>query len=253
MLFLLPPSESKVPGGDPHRALDLDSLSRPELGAARRRTLARLRELSSNLGEAASALGLGIRNREEARVNRDVRSGPTRPAIERFDGVLYDALAIETLDADGRGWLDGHVAIASALFGLVAPEDRIPAYRLSADTRIPGTTLRAIWRDPLTRALAREPGPVVDLRSEAYAALGPAPAGSVFVRVVTGSEGRRRALNHFNKAAKGALVRTLSTERPELRSLDDLLDWARSAGIALERGADAELDLVVETSSVKAG
>ncbi|MBI5162029.1 MAG: peroxide stress protein YaaA [Micrococcales bacterium] len=247
MLILLPPSETKRGGGDPALPLDLAGLSRPALGSARRSALARVAELSRNLRTAATALGLGERNAAEAALNREIRRGPTMPAIERFDGVLFEALDALDLDRAARGWLDRNVAIASALFGLVAPEDRIPTYRLSAGTRLPGTTLRAIWRRPLGAELAAASGFVLDLRSEAYVALGPAPAGSVFLRVVTGESGAVRALNHFNKAAKGKFVRRLALDRPSISGVADLETWAATAGLRLTPGVPGELNLVVPT------
>ena len=64
---------------------------------------------------------------------------------------------------------------------------------------------------------------ILDLRSEGYVDLGPAPAraDSVFVRVVSvEDDGRRRALNHFNKHAKGRFTRALLrvTSRRSTRS-----------------------------------
>ena len=62
------------------------------------------------------------------------------------------------------------------------------------------------------------------------------------MRVVgAGEDGTVRALNHFNKASKGALVRTLAQARPTVRTLRGLLRWAPTAGIALTRGADGVL------------
>jgi cytoplasmic iron level regulating protein YaaA (DUF328/UPF0246 family) len=60
----------------------------------------------------------------------------------------------------------------------------------------------------------------------------------VFVRVVTdGPDGAMRALNHFNKHAKGALVRELAEHRPRVRSLRGLRDWLRARGHRLEEAA----------------
>lgn len=249
MLVLLPPSETKRPGGDPDRPLDLGALSRPALGPSRRAALARVAELSRNLRTAASALGLGARNASQAALNRDLRRAPTMRALDRFDGVLYDALDAPALPREGRAWIEGHVAIASALFGLVRPDDRIPTYRLSADTRLPGTTLRSLWREALTRELAAERCFLLDLRSEAYVALGPAPAGSAYLRVVAGDAGGGRALNHFNKAAKGDLVAALARTRPEIADADDLIAWAAAEGVRLRPGAKGEIDLIVGLSS----
>ena len=94
---------------------------------------------------------------------------------------------------------------------------------------------------------------ILDLRSEGYAELGPAPAraDSVFVRVVSvEADGRRRALNHFNKHAKGRFTRAFLHSRPAIGSLDELIGWARPRASALDlREASAgdeprELELV---------
>src|SRR5690606_23021207 len=106
------------------------------------------------------------------------------------------------------------------------------------------------WADAVTAALEEaQPAFVLDLRSEAYAALGPVPASvpSVFVRVVTRDEaGVTRALNHFNKHAKGVFVRALAEARPRARSLGSLRQWAAAAGLVLRDGARGEWQLVVD-------
>ena len=83
---------------------------------------------------------------------------------------------------------------------------------------------------------------VLDARSEAYIALGAAPAGSAFLHVET-AEGR--ALNHFNKHAKGALVRRLAETGAEAGSRADLLDWGAAHGVALEPRGEHDLVLRV--------
>lgn len=73
----------------------------------------------------------------------------------------------------------------------------------------------------------------------------------MFIRVVSvDSDGRRRALNHFNKQAKGRFTRAFLESRPEIGSLDDLLGWAAASGFAMRTGerpardAPLELELV---------
>lgn len=249
MLVLLPPSESKRPGGDPERPLDLDVLAFPALTDARRLAIDALERLAEQPDAAAAALKLGPRLRHEVEWNRRVRSAPTLPAIDRYDGVLYDALDAASLPSGARTFAGRHVAIASALFGLTGALDPIPAYRLSAGSRLPAAPLKPLWRAPLGAVLADLDGLVVDLRSADYAALGPlAPrAQAVTVRVLAEEpDGRRRALNHFNKHGKGEFVRELLLAGVDHTDVGSLLDWAAGAGIRLEPAdSDGVLDLVV--------
>lgn len=138
MLLILPPSETKREGGEAESRLDLAALSFPQLTATRRATLAGLREVSRSVAASIAALGLGPTQREEVDRNRAVTRSPVMAALDRYTGVLYDALDAATLDAPGRAWADDHVLVHSALFGLVRGGDRIPAYRLSHDSRLPG-------------------------------------------------------------------------------------------------------------------
>lgn len=246
MLIILPPSETKREGGD-GPPLDLAALSFPELTASRRRALAALRALSRNLAAATGMLRLGPSSASEAARNRVVTTSPTMAAIDRYDGVLFDEMDAGSLPGEARAFAGRHLAIGSALFGLTGALDRIPAYRLSHDSRLPGTTLGTIWRPHLGAALAARSGLILDLRSEGYAALGPAPdrADSAYVRVVSeGGDGRKRALNHVNKKGKGAFARRLLLAGIVHPDVASLLDWAGSEGIRLEPGARGELDLV---------
>jgi uncharacterized protein len=246
VLLLLPPSETKRDGGAVGSSLELSELSFPDLTRSRKTALAGLRTISRSVAASIAALGLGPTQHAEIDRNRAVRSSPTLPAIERYTGVLYDAIDVDDLDGAARRFLRDHVVIHSALFGMLGADDPIPAYRFSHDSRIPGSSLARIWRSDNAAVLAGQRGLVLDLRSESYVHLGPASDGSYFLRVVTeDGTGTKRALNHFNKHGKGNLVRLLATAGVEFASIDELLEWARACGVRLERGAPGELDLVV--------
>lgn len=247
MLVLLPPSETKRPGGR-RTPLDLERLAFPELRPQRVAVIDALATLSADPVEAARVLKLSPRQLDDIAANASLRAGPTLPAIDRYTGVVYDALDAGSLDPAARRWLGRHVLIHAAAFGPVGALDRIPTYRLGATAGLPGLPpLRRVWADAIAAALlARDEPFVLDLRSEGYVALGPIPPTipSAYVRVVTaGEDGTVRALNHFNKATKGSFVRTLAQARPAIRTLRGLLRWASTAGIALTREADGVLHL----------
>jgi cytoplasmic iron level regulating protein YaaA (DUF328/UPF0246 family) len=248
MLVLLPPSETKRLGGDEGTRLDFAALSFPTLTKPRRTAVDGVRRLSRNLAAATAGLRLGGTQAGEVARNRVILTSPVMPSIDRYDGVLYEGLDAASLTASERAFAGAHVAIASAAFGLTMALDPIPAYRLSHDSRLPGVALGRLWRAPLGEVLTATEGLLLDLRSEAYAALGPLPEreDAVFVRVVSeDASGRRRALNHFNKHGKGEFTRALVQAQEVFPGVEDLLEWARRTGIRLERGVPGELDLVV--------
>lgn len=249
MLILLPPSETKRSGGR-KEPLELAGLALPDLAPQRARMIDALVALSSDEEHAARVLKLGATQRAEVAVNAALRTGPTMAAIDRYTGVLFDALDAASLDPAARRWLGRTAMIHSAPLGPVGALDSIPAYRLGAGVSLPGLpSLKALWADAVTSAIEeRQARFVLDLRSEAYVALGPVPASvaTVYVRVVAEApDGAARALNHFNKHAKGALVRQLAQSRSRIGSVKSLHRWALEAGLRVETGAAGEVDLFV--------
>ena len=236
--MLLPPSETKHAGGD-GSPLRLDALSsHSELGALREVLVDELVELSGDRSACRSALGISPSQDAEIERNATLRSAATLPAISRYTGVLYDALDIGSLRGASTARARSRLAVGSALFGLLRADDPVPAYRLSASSKLPGQpTLAARWRPVLEPVLAKLASSdlVVDLRSGSYAALGKLP-GAVKVDVLAEhSDGRRTVVSHFNKAHKGRLARALATTRSEPDDAAQVASVARRAGMRVER------------------
>ncbi|MBE7195835.1 MAG: peroxide stress protein YaaA, partial [Gordonia polyisoprenivorans] len=110
MLVLLPPSETKSDGGD-GPPLNLDALWFTELTPIRKRLADILVELSADLDASRDALGLGKTQLSEVDRNADLWHSPTRPAIERYTGVLYDALDHRGLTRAGKAKAADRLAI----------------------------------------------------------------------------------------------------------------------------------------------
>lgn len=214
MLIVLPPSETKAPGGtnaamqlsfpslDPVRALLIDILTATDVDA-------QMRELKIPAGKRA-----------EAEENLALRTAPVMPAIQRYTGVLYDALDASTLSDAALARL----AVGSALFGVVRAGDLIPRYRVSGGSKVGGKTMKSWWGRSVTDVLC-EQGFVVDMRSGAYQQLGPVP-GALTVRVEQADTGK--VVSHFNKQYKGELARALAPH--DATSAEDVADIASAAG-----------------------
>ncbi len=248
MHILLPPSETKRDGGT-GRPLALDTLSFPGLTDARRELVDAVIELAADDEHGARALKLGAKSAAaELKRNRALRSSPTMPALERYTGVLYDALDAPSLSTAARRRGSSSLIVHSALFGLVRADDEIPAYRLSHDSRLPGLGLKNIWAALIADELADLARPIIDLRSTGYAALGALPreSNAVGVSVVAmGDDGVTRALNHFNKKGKGEWVRALLAAGPLPRSITALCERSSELGWPLRRIDERMLELIV--------
>ncbi|MFC4145012.1 peroxide stress protein YaaA [Micromonospora mangrovi] len=262
MLILLPPSEGKADAGTGRR-LDLNRLSLPELNPARDEVLSALVALSTgpDADAALAALGLSEGQRGELRRNARLREAATAPAGRIYTGVLYEALDLASLPPAAERLARRSVLISSGLWGAVRLTDRIPPYRCPVGARLPGVgAVSAYWRRALGPAMAAAAGsgPVLDLRSGAYAATW-APRGELAGRTVTvrvlherdvDGVPTRSVVSHFNKATKGRLVRDLLTSGVRPRSANALVGALRDLKYRVEEqptaaGRPRQLDVVV--------
>jgi cytoplasmic iron level regulating protein YaaA (DUF328/UPF0246 family) len=244
VLILLPPSEGKsAPAeGDP---VELDSLAYAELlGARREKLLDALERLATlSRGRAIGMLGVSKGQAGEVDIDARLRLAPAAPAAEVYTGVLYERLGLPQLPLAARR----RVLIASALWGVVRPEDRIPYYRLSAKARLTRIgPLAGFWRPALAAAIPDEPGGlVVDMRSGAYAAAWkPKQATLLSVRAFSEVAGKRKVVSHMAKAIRGDVARALlEAKRPPVDP-EAAVEVAHAAGFCVELTGDS-LDVIV--------
>jgi uncharacterized protein len=217
MLIFLPPSEGKdrPETGDP---VDLDALAfATELGGKR--------------AELLEAFDL------------DLREAPAAPAHEVYTGVLFKRLGLPELPAAARQ----RVLIASALWGVVRPDDRIPYYKFPPKTRLQGIGApNAFWRPALAAALPDEESDlIVDMRSGAYAAAWkPKRATLLAVRAFTEESGQRKAVSHMAKAVRGDVAKVLLEAKKASGDAEGAAAIAEAAGFTVEL-TDGSLDVIV--------
>jgi cytoplasmic iron level regulating protein YaaA (DUF328/UPF0246 family) len=216
MLILLPPSEGKTApeAGEP---VDLDGLVfAAELGEQREQVL--------------EALDPGL------------REAPAAPAAEVYSGVLFKRLELPKLPAKARR----QVLIASALWGVVRPDDRIPYYKLPPKEKLEGIgPLAKFWRPALAEALPDKEGElIVDMRSGAYSAMWkPKGATLLPVRAFTESDGARKAVSHMAKAVRGDVARALLEAKKPPAGPKAASEIVEAAGFTVELN-DGNLDLI---------
>ena len=213
MLVLLPPSERKTApdGGAP---VDLATLGSPRLRTHRAAVLDAL-ATACGRPDAAHVLGVGTSLVAEVERNTRLATEPAAPASGIYSGVLFAAAGLDRLPDAARARAGRSIRVVSALWGLVRPADRIPAYRLAMSTDLPGIgPLARAWRPLLAVELDPRAADelVVDCRSAAYLAAWRPPSGTpawVTVRVLRERAGRRTVVSHHAKHARGLLSRHL--------------------------------------------
>jgi cytoplasmic iron level regulating protein YaaA (DUF328/UPF0246 family) len=258
-VLLLPPSEGKAPGGDgppwreaPHRLAELDEARAAVIAALRR-------AMRGSKAASRTLLGVGEDAAAVARAaNLAVDTAPTLPAIERYTGVLYDALGYATLPAKLRRRVDEQVLVLSGLWGTVTPRDPIPDYKLKMGASLPGVGRLSTWWKPRLAPVLDErcSGRVVwNLLPNEHAAAwqrSTACAGVIEVRFLDDVErgGRRRlvTVSHWNKLLKGALVRHVVAE--QLQDPGGLARFEHPQGYAYRPDLTVESGGVVQVSLV---
>jgi uncharacterized protein len=243
MLVLLPPSEGKAAPSE-GAPLDLGSLAFAEVLGDRRAALLDALEGLTKLPreEAVRMLAVSDGQAGEVEVDASLRKAPAAAAADLYTGVLYDHLGLPELPATARR----RTLIASALWGVVRPEDRIPYYRFSAKARLEGIGAPAAWwRPALAEAMPDDPGLVVDMRSAAYAAAWkPKRATLLSVRAFAESAGKRKPVTHMAKAVRGDVARALLLAKKPPGDPEGAAAAAEAAGFKVELSAGS-LDVIV--------
>jgi cytoplasmic iron level regulating protein YaaA (DUF328/UPF0246 family) len=247
VLILLPPSEGKTAPSQGARVELEELVYTEELGERRAGLLDALEKLGrGSRKKAIEALAISAGQADEVAVDAALRAAPAGPAGEIYSGVLYERLELAKLPARTRK----RVLIASALWGVVRPDDRIPYYRLSAKARLPKVgSLAAYWRASLAAALPDEEGSlVVDMRSGAYAAAWkPKRSTLLAVRAFSEQSGVRKPVSHMAKAVRGEVARVLLLAKKAPTDPEAAASIAREAGFEVEL-SDGYLDVIVSAS-----
>jgi hypothetical protein len=235
----------------------MDSLSFESLNPTRERVVKALISVSERPRSSKALLGVKGPALEKTRAeNAALRTTPTLPAIERYTGVMYDAIEHRTLDAGAREVFGQSVIIMSGLFGMVRPFDMIPAYKLKMGGKVMrGKSCAVIWKKLLTKSLADsvQGGVVWDLLPNEHSAAWDPSAITYEKRftvkfVERNVDGQLKTVNHWSKLLKGALIRHLVSNEEAAGSAESALDLVR--GFSHPEGYEYNSELTTTSDDV---
>ena len=153
---------------------------------------------------------------------RSMGEGAPIPALFAYDGIQYQYMASKVLEDEQYRYLQKHLRILSALYGVLKPMDGIYPYRLEMQARVSVDNCRNLyefWGKRLWEHLYEDGDTVLDLASEEYGkAIGRyVEKGQRFVtcRFLERSGERLVEKGVHVKMARGSMVRFLAEEGAE--------------------------------------
>lgn len=248
---LLPPSETKQPGGNPFAPDMFDYRTSntfnyfSDLNSERRTLIDALQSTIEKGEDLEDALGVEGPELEEAlRVNAEIYDAPLMSALDRYSpGVLYAAMDFAGLPTGAQRRLLENGIIFSGLFGLLRPDDLIPNYRLRMDAELPEVgRIDDFWRPHLSPLLNRalEGRYVWDFLSDVQRKAWDDDhtyEEKVRVEFAEEEDGEREPVTEGLKPLHGQFVNFIVRET--LEDLEALQEWKHPAGYRYDEAASS--------------
>lgn len=93
------------------------------------------------------------------------------PAVLAYDGMVFKHINASMLEDNALRYLQDHLCILSAFYGVLRPMDGITSYRLEMQSKAAiahSTNLYDYWKEEIYRAVKDESGIIVNLASKEY-------------------------------------------------------------------------------------
>jgi len=139
----------------------------------------------------------------------DPATSLTLPAIHLYTGLVYDQLTLDAYDEAQWTYLNTHLRILSAMYGLLHPQTRIWPYRLDFTMTLPKPSLKTIWSQKICSVLEEEDW-IIDLSSQEFGSLlnglSPKIHHVLFLELINGKE---RIISANAKKARGKMTQYL--------------------------------------------
>ncbi len=138
ILFLLPPSEGKNSQGEIGEEKLSFNFEKPK-------------EIATNVTQKDLKC-TGSRFEEWVNLNKhlcETKDFIITPAINRYSGVMYNAIDYAGMDEDWKKYFEENFLIFSGMYGIVKANDLIGNYKLPIETK----TLAKYWQETITNTL----------------------------------------------------------------------------------------------------
>lgn len=138
------------------------------------------------------------------------------PAIHTYTGLVYKYMNLSDYNDSMLSFMNEHLVILSALYGILKPMDGIKPYRLDMKMKIMNLSLYDYWKTSITKQLKGET--IIDLASNEFSKMVPLPKVSIGFRQQQGDQYKNIAT--FSKMARGQLLDSII--KHQINEIEDL-------------------------------
>ena len=138
--------------------------------------------------------------------NFDPFTSPRQSAIHLYTGVVFEGLELSSYTPDQIKYLNEHVRILSAMYGVLKPSDCIYPYRLDFTMRFKDLNLMRYWREAILEEFKDE-DVIIDLASQEFSQfLKPLKEKVHRVEFVDVIKGKEKVISFKAKQMRGLML-----------------------------------------------
>lgn len=208
MKILLAPAETKNEGGIPHLLVQ-ENFKFQELFPFQEHILKQYEKHIQSLNLEALSQWFGLKNLKEVeKYRQSLYTQPMMKAIQRYNGVAFDALEYATLLVKAQHYIDDNVILFSNLFGVLSASDLIPNYKYKQGAKLPEVVVEKYYNKKISLFLDEHLGDeIIDLRAGFYEKFyQPKQAKVLTFKFI--KEGK--VISHWAKYYRGKLLRQIA-------------------------------------------
>lgn len=159
--------------------------------------------------------------------------GRLTPAVLSYEGIAYQYMAPSVFEENQLAYIQKHLRILSAFYGVLKPMDGVKPYRLEMQAKVAAAgykNLYELWGDRLYRSVRDKDGIIINLASKEYSkCIDKYLTGQdTYITCVFGelADGRTVQKGTCAKMARGEMVRFMAErnieEPEEIKKFDRL-------------------------------
>lgn len=245
--ILLPPSEGKIIGGRERYILAKKQNSFNFLEKDRDFLLQELLEFISkadeNHLEKLFSVKTNFKQITDLLQNFDQKL--TLPAIQRYSGVMFNAMDYNSLDQNQKNNADNSILFIDALFGLLTTQDLIPNYKLSISAKFSDFKIDNYWKNILKNILKEivQDKIILDILPQAHRKVINIKNNNYYlINFFTIKNNQVKNAGHISKKLKGEFIRYIL--RFNEINLDILYNFCHSEGYKSSKELSSDKEII---------